>query len=270
MDAENNSLAGAGSASMSTADVTEDILNALGSLQTDNKDDLVLQMKKLIGDFNVMDETAKFYLDMNGWNVAAAVGAYFDLEASPAARANPPSMTFVKDVTIGEGEAIPPETSFIKTWTVQNCGADTWPSGCRLRFTQGHRLGAEEGIDVSPLMPWQRADLSVHMRSPTEPGMYESQWRMMTPEGCFFGDTIWVIISVSPAGTMGLTQQMSSFSALGAEQQQHARVGQQGHNPFAVPTSPAQVVVTDPPQVIMPQQSQMSPQEDNNDDVSMN
>lgn len=33
-------------------------------------------------------------------------------------------MSFVRDVTIGEGESVPPSTTFTKTWTVQNSGAE--------------------------------------------------------------------------------------------------------------------------------------------------
>lgn len=52
-------------------------------------------------------------------NLQAAIGAYYDFE-SPSGSA--PSMSFVKDVTIGEGESIPPDTPFIKTWRIQNTG----------------------------------------------------------------------------------------------------------------------------------------------------
>lgn len=31
-------------------------------------------------------------------------------------------MSFVKDVTIGEGESVPPDTTFTKTWRIQNTG----------------------------------------------------------------------------------------------------------------------------------------------------
>ena len=110
-----------------------DILAKFGSLQTLDKPDLISQMKRLIGDPTLGDAQATFYLDMNHWNVAAAVGAYFDLEAGAEARSAPPQMTFVKDVTIGEGESVPPETTFIKTWTVQNTGPESWPPGCALR-----------------------------------------------------------------------------------------------------------------------------------------
>lgn len=32
-------------------------------------------------------------------------------------------MSFVEDVTIGEGESVPPDTPFTKTWRIQNTGA---------------------------------------------------------------------------------------------------------------------------------------------------
>lgn len=31
-------------------------------------------------------------------------------------------MSLVKDVTIGEGESVPPDTPFTKTWRIQNTG----------------------------------------------------------------------------------------------------------------------------------------------------
>lgn len=52
-------------------------------------------------------------------NLQAAIGAYYDFE-SP--NVNIPSMSFVEDVTIGEGESVPPDTHFTKTWRVQNTG----------------------------------------------------------------------------------------------------------------------------------------------------
>ena len=31
-------------------------------------------------------------------------------------------MAFMRDVTIGEGESVPPNTTFLKTWKIQNNG----------------------------------------------------------------------------------------------------------------------------------------------------
>ena len=58
-------------------------------------------------------------------------------------------------------------------------------------------------------------DISVEMTSPCSPGIYESKWRMSTATGNFFGEQIWVIISVEVAGTMAITQQMSKLDELG-------------------------------------------------------
>jgi hypothetical protein len=31
-------------------------------------------------------------------------------------------MSFVEDLTVGEGEAVPPNTAFVKAWRIQNSG----------------------------------------------------------------------------------------------------------------------------------------------------
>merc|ERR1719378_1621048 len=89
-----------------------------------------------------------FYLEMNQWNVQAAVCSYFDLET---VNSSLPGMVFLKDITIGEGESIPPKTTFVKTWRVQNPGPDRWPPGCILRFTSGVQLSAQDRCWLSHL-----------------------------------------------------------------------------------------------------------------------
>ena len=40
-------------------------------------------------------------------------------------------MTLIKDVTVGDGEEVPPNTRFVKTWKIQNPGKivyRTWVS----------------------------------------------------------------------------------------------------------------------------------------------
>ena len=55
-------------------------------------------------------------------NLQAAICAYYDFE-QPAVKL--PSMSFVRDITIGEGESVPPDTNFVKSWQVQNSGKST-------------------------------------------------------------------------------------------------------------------------------------------------
>ena len=157
-------------------------------------------------------------------NLQQAICSYFDCDAPKDlfTQSSLPSMVLVKDVTIGEGEEIPPNTKFIKTWRIQNPGTfccvsmkssfspcpfvshfenprshrvlclilkgpDQWPIGCNLRFLSGAQLTSADRIMVDPLLPNQTGDISVEMYSPSQPGTYEGQWRMTTSNGMFFG-----------------------------------------------------------------------------------
>lgn len=160
----------------------DDVVSQMGCLQTQDRDELVNQMLRLVGT-TIDYSAASFYLEMNQWNVQAAVCSYFDLES---ANTSLPGMVFLKDVTIGEGESIPPNTSFVKTWRVQNPGPDRWPPGCILRFTSGTQLSFNDRVLVEALDPYTATDISVQMASPSSPGIYESKWRMSTATGNFF------------------------------------------------------------------------------------
>lgn len=138
----------------------DDVVSQLGCLQTQDREELVNQMLRLVGT-NINYQSAVFYLEMNQWNVQAAVCSYFDLET---VNSSLPGMVFLQDVTIGEGESIPPATRFVKTWRVQNPGPDRWPPGCVLRFTSGTQLAATERVLVAPLEPYTATGqhLSIH------------------------------------------------------------------------------------------------------------
>ena len=77
--------------------------------------------------------------------------------------------------------------SFIKTWKVANSGDDRWPEGSYLAFTGGINLASHTTVPVTALNPGEITDISDEMSSPSEPGMYESKWRMATPNGSYFG-----------------------------------------------------------------------------------
>ncbi|KAJ1525902.1 hypothetical protein ONE63_009091 [Megalurothrips usitatus] len=190
-------------------ELDQTLLQQFSCMGTTDKDDLVRQLQKLVG-HNMNWSTAAFFLDMNNWNLQAAVCSYFDTQ-SPVF-----SMVLVRDVTIGEGESVPPDTQFTKTWRVQNNGDEEWPHGCCLQFTGGVQLCESERIYVEPIQPSAVTDISVEMRSPPTPGIYQSKWRMVTPTGSYFGDVIWVILTVAEGGTLALTQQLSHLSDLGA------------------------------------------------------
>lgn len=206
-------------------DLDASLLQQFSCLGTTDRDVLISQLQKLLGN-QLNAAGCAFFLDMNNWNLQAAVCSYFDFD-SP--RDNLPCMSFVKDVTIGEGEAVPPNTKFVKTWKIQNPSDEQWPPGCCLRFTSGNQLGPTDRVLVDALKPHSTADVSVEMVSPQAPGIYQGQWRMSTATGQFFGEVIWVIITVAEGGLLSLTQQMDAFHHLGSP----PRTSHMPVNPFA-------------------------------------
>lgn len=203
-----------------------DLLTKFSCLGTTDHDVLINELQRLL-DFQLNPSGCAFFLDMTNWNLQAAVGAYYDFN-SPQDKL--PSMAFIRDVTIGEGESVPPNTAFVKTWRIQNNGIIAWPNGVFLKYTSGDQLGPVNLVSVKSLSAGEFYDLSVNMISPAKTGMYQGQWRMCTPSGQYFGDVIWVILCVDEGGLLGLTQQLSS---LGREMNFH-----EGSNPSSTSANP--------------------------------
>ncbi|XP_062871896.1 protein ILRUN-like [Trichomycterus rosablanca] len=215
-------------------DVDLELMQKFSCMGTTDKDTLITEFQRLLG-FQLNPAGCAFFLDMTNWNLQAAIGAYYDFE-SPNITA--PSMSFVKDVTIGEGESIPPDTPFIKTWRIQNTGTESWPPGVCLKYIGGDQFGHVNFVMVRALEPQEMHDVSVEMRSPLAPGMYQGQWRMCTATGLFYGDVIWVILSVEVGGLLGVTQQLSSFQAEFNTQPHRVT---ENYNPFASPQKNKQI-----------------------------
>ncbi|XP_059925268.1 protein ILRUN-like [Gadus macrocephalus] len=210
-------------------DVDAELMQRFSCMGTTDKDVLISEFQRLLG-FQLNPAGCAFFLDMTNWNLQAAIGAYYDFE-SP--NANAPAMSFVEDVTIGEGESVPPDTAFTKTWRIQNTGAESWPTGVCLKYIGGDQFGHVNMVLVRSLEPQGMFDVSVQMHSPAAPGMYQGQWRMCNATGLFYGDVIWVILSVEVGGLLGVTQQLSSFETeFNTQPQRHP---QGDFNPFASP-----------------------------------
>ncbi|XP_006825427.1 protein ILRUN-like [Saccoglossus kowalevskii] len=190
------------------SELDQDLLQQFSSMGTTDKEVLISEFQKLLGN-QLNPAGCAFFLDMNNWNLQAAVCSYYDFE-SPQCKL--PTMSLVQDITIGEGESVPPNTAFVKTWRIRNSGDETWPGGVLLKFTQGHQLGASDTVPVQSLFPGQITDVSVEMISPPSCGFFQGQWRMVSRTGQYFGEVIWVILEVKEGGMLGLTQQLSSLA----------------------------------------------------------
>jgi len=187
-------------------EVDSDLMRSFSTMNTQDKEVLVAQFLKVL-DSQLDAKEGEFYLDMADWNLQEAVSAYMDVH-HPCN--NPLAMRFVQDITIGEGESVPPNTLFTKTWRVCNTGMEQWPIGCTLRFTSGDRLSQDTQVTVGAVPPRGEVDISVEMQSPPTAGMFQGQWRMCNPFGHYFGDPIWVILCVDKGGVLGVTQQLNS------------------------------------------------------------
>nr|XP_028703494.1 uncharacterized protein C6orf106 homolog isoform X1 [Macaca mulatta] len=210
-------------------DLDPELMQKFSCLGTTDKDVLISEFQRLLG-FQLNPAGCAFFLDMTNWNLQAAIGAYYDFE-SP--NISVPSMSFVEDVTIGEGESIPPDTQFVKTWRIQNSGAEAWLPGVCLKYVGGDQFGLVNVVIVRALEPLKIADVSVQMCSSSRAGMYQGQWWMCTATGLCYGDVIWVILSVEVGGLLGVTQQLSSFETE-FNTQPHRKV-EGNFNPFASP-----------------------------------
>lgn len=68
-------------------------------------------------------------------------------------------------------------------------GTETWPVGVYLQFIGGDKMGHYESIALPPLAPGQLHDINVDLISPSEPGVYQSQWQICTPNGIISAGT---------------------------------------------------------------------------------
>ncbi|HSB66429.1 MAG TPA: NBR1-Ig-like domain-containing protein [Anaerolineales bacterium] len=109
---------------------------------------------------------------------------------------------FVADVTIPDGTVLAPKATFTKTWKLQNSGTSTWTTSYTLEFMNGEQMGSVVSVPISTsVAPGAQIDISVNMVAPTNPGSYQSNWKMKNASGQFFNDPVYVLITVGSSST---------------------------------------------------------------------
>lgn len=111
--------------------------------------------------------------------------------------------SFIADVTVPDNSQVMAGTTFVKTWRIKNNGTCTWDGRYHLVHAGGPVLGAVVETLQMPatVAPGQTVDLSLTMLAPVTPGAYQSDWKLETPQGSFFGvgsssAPLWVKIQV--------------------------------------------------------------------------
>eukprot|EP00730_Choanoeca_flexa_P017511 TRINITY_DN8446_c0_g1_i2.p1 TRINITY_DN8446_c0_g1~~TRINITY_DN8446_c0_g1_i2.p1 ORF type:complete len:204 (+),score=33.17 TRINITY_DN8446_c0_g1_i2:162-773(+) len=135
-------------------DSADDLVGMLQTLGTEDRPVLMQRLMELCPDLS--PEAAQFFLEANNWNLAEAAGSYFEQGGSRAVVTQAqPEAELVCDVTFGDGEPVPPDTIFDKTWRLRNVGQEAWPRNTLLVFAQGDRIQLENEIRVPSLAPGQ-------------------------------------------------------------------------------------------------------------------
>ena len=107
------------------------------------------------------------------------------------------SMAYVSDVTIPDNTAVTPGQAFTKTWKVVNNGSCAWDAGFKFAFTTGDAMGGVTYTLPSAVAVNATVDLSIAFTAPTnKTGKIQSNWRMSTAGGQFFGNEVYVIVTV--------------------------------------------------------------------------
>jgi hypothetical protein len=105
-------------------------------------------------------------------------------------------LAFVSDVTIPDNSKMTPGEKFTKTWRVRNNGTCAWESGFTFRFLGGEAMGGSPVVLSQAVQPGSETNMSVALTAPGSAGSYRGNWRMTNKTGAFFGDEVYVLITV--------------------------------------------------------------------------
>mmetsp|Transcript_15393 Transcript_15393/g.39702 ORF Transcript_15393/g.39702 Transcript_15393/m.39702 type:complete len:360 (-) Transcript_15393:110-1189(-) len=215
-------------------DEADQLLASFMAMGTTDHAELVDQFMQVVP--GAPQEAAEFFLEATGNELQTAIWSYLENGGTGAMASSVTeyNATHLDDVTIGEGEAVPPNTKFTKTWRIGNPGPDQWPRSTVLVFMQGDRMRGPDFVQVPPLGPGDETEISVDLTSPATVKMYAGSWRLCHREGgggSYFGDEIWVVITVDKGGILGTLQGIHGTSI---DDEDEAGFG--GLSQFSLPT----------------------------------
>jgi len=95
---------------------------------------------------------------------------------------------FIADVTIPDGTSIPINTTFVKTWRVQNVGSVTWKDRYLKRMTPVSDLicSSPALVPIPETASGEIIDISVTFKTPHLPGSCRTDWKTSDNKGNLF------------------------------------------------------------------------------------
>jgi hypothetical protein len=117
--------------------------------------------------------------------------------ASSAAATSCYKLMYVKDVTIPDNTVMVAGETFTKTWQVQNTGGCAWAPGFKFSLVGGDAMSGQTLTVTQPVPVGSKTELSIDMVAPNDKaGVIQGSWRMSDNAGAFFGETLWVKITM--------------------------------------------------------------------------
>ena len=136
------------------------------------------------------------------------------------------SATFVEDVTVQDGQILPPGAEFVKIWKVFNDSGREWPANTELVWVAGesfanNKSGSDKKQDkeelvaaVGTVLPGEEVDVwSCELKAPEVPGRFVGYWRLRA-DGEVFGCHLWIEVNVSDETGPGSGDSLSSSSVI--------------------------------------------------------
>jgi hypothetical protein len=111
---------------------------------------------------------------------------------------------------------VPASQPFVKSWRLLNNGTCTWDTSYMLIYVGGNHPAANMGgsfIEIgTQVAPGATYDANVNLVAPQDTGVYQGFWQMRNAQAEFFGERIWVGITVPqpPEPTPAPTQTPSA------------------------------------------------------------
>ncbi|KAH8835582.1 hypothetical protein DL96DRAFT_1702560 [Flagelloscypha sp. PMI_526] len=138
--------------------------------------------------------------------------------ASTVKEPEPLQAAFLANVTVPDGQVLPPGAEFRKVWRLQNTGGSAaWPEDTQLVFVAGTNMSVDgnnvDPMDVGSVKPGENTDVSTaDLKAPEAPGHYYSYWRLSSGQGNLFGQDFWIDLIVGE--TDGSDSSLSSSSVI--------------------------------------------------------
>lgn len=138
--------------------------------------------------------------EIDPWPYIKVACAYDDGTVPPGGNYTD-NATFLSDITIPYGTVVSPGQPLNKIWRVRNTGTTTWDTGYQFAFRSGEQMNGPSAISLpASVAPGQEVNLSINLTAPSSLGNHEGYWQMRNPQGTYFGDQLWIKITVDPNG----------------------------------------------------------------------